>query len=448
MRTPFPLRSLWASLKSRTWKWAWPSIAVLTWGVGMWWAGGASFAHREMASASAAPAQHMPWKLVFRNPDADNIALPDEAEALVRLIYRQLEEGQRAQALETAEHLSTRFPNFQLGQLLFADLLNIELQAPVDGLATADSTQPAAHQRLQELLLESARRLLHPPATELQGKVPAGLLYLDPEQHPFLAVVDAARSRLYWFANRTGIDGQPRLELQLDTYISVGLNGVGKEREGDGRTPLGVYFIQKNLPGASLPDLFGAGALTLNYPNAVDVLREKTGSGIWLHGTPSAQYSRAPQASDGCVVLSNPQMSRLLELDGLRMTPVVIARNMEWLATGEQAQHHQDMLPRLMAWIRDRHAADPSALTDYYSSQFERDGQGLAYWWPRLVPGRKRAQNALEVVSVLGWRDTDQDYIVATLKDPNRRANGKREFLRTYWMQQDGQWKIVFEGPI
>ncbi len=390
----------------------------------------------------------MPWKLVFQSPQVPpHIDLPDEPEALVRLIYRELEAGQRAKALKTAEHLATRFPNFQLGQLLFADLLNIGLQAPIDGVTVTENAQPAAQQRLQELLLESARRLFHPPLTQLQGKVPAGLLYLDPEQHPFLAVVDAARSRLYWFANRTGLDGQPKLELELDTYVSVGLNGIGKEREGDGRTPLGVYFIQKNLPGPSLPDLFGAGALTLNYPNAVDVLRAKTGSGIWLHGTPSAQYSRAPLASDGCVVLSNPQMSRLLQLDALRMTPVMIARQMEWLTVGEQAQHHQNMLPRLMAWIRDRDNPDNPAVRDYYSSRFERDGQNLQYWWPRLTSGRKRTQAALEVVSVLGWRD-DQDYIVATLKDPNRPANGKQEFLRTYWALEDGQWKIVFEGPV
>ena len=434
-------------LPLKSWNWAWPSLVVLVFSLAIWWAGDASVFSN---SRQHPPEQQvpMPWKLVFQSPQLPpHTDLPDEPEALVRLIYRQLEAGQRAEALQTAEHLAARFPNFQLGQLLFADLLNIGLQAPVDGVAFAENAQPAAQQRLQELLLESARRLFHPSLTQLQGKVPAGLLYLDPEQHPFLAVVDAARSRLYWFANRTGLDGQPKLELQLDTYVSVGLNGVGKEREGDGRTPLGVYFIQKNLPDASLPDLFGAGALTLNYPNAVDVLRAKTGSGIWLHGTPSAQYSRAPLASDGCVVLSNPQMSRLLQLDALRMTPVMIARQMEWLTAGEQAQHHQSMLPRLMTWIRDRDNPDNPAVRDYYSDRFERDGQDLQYWWPRLTLGRKRTQAALEVVSVLGWRD-DQDYIVATLKDPNRPVNGKQEFLRTYWIQEGGQWKIVFEGPV
>ena len=114
-----------------------------------------------------------------------------------------------------------------------------------------------------------------------------------------------------WFANRTGSDGQLKLELIKETYVSVGINGVGKIKEGDGKTPLGVYFIQKNLPGATLPDLFGVGALTLNYPNAVDAMRNKTGSGIWLHGTPSAQYSRAPEATDGCVVLANPEMEQI-----------------------------------------------------------------------------------------------------------------------------------------
>ncbi len=266
-----PIRQRLAGPHRRRWRWALPTLVTAVFGAAVWLADDSvSLWPFEHGAAAHAP---MTWHLVMAPQAPAAPALPGSPEQLVRQVYHHLGEGERPQALAVAEHLSERFPNFQLGQLLYADLLNIGLREPVHGPQLGDDIQPAAERRLQELVLESTRRLLHPPTSGLKDKVPAGLLHLDPVQHPYVAAVDASRSRLYWFANRTDAGGQPRLELLMDTYVSVGIQGVGKEREGDGRTPLGVYFIQKNLPGETLPDLFGIGALTLNYPNAVDVMR-------------------------------------------------------------------------------------------------------------------------------------------------------------------------------
>lgn len=378
-----------------------------------------------------------------------HLSLPDTPEQLVRQIYHHLEEGERHQALVVSEHLANRYPTFQLGQLLYADLLNIGLREPVAGPEITDDSQPAAQRRLKELVLESTRRLLHPPATGLKGKVPAGLLHLDPVQHPYVAAVDASHSRLYWFANRTDARGLPHLELLMDTYVSVGAQGVGKEREGDGRTPLGVYFIQKNLSGETLPDLFGMGALTLNYPNAVDVMHKRTGSGIWLHGTPSAQYSRAPQATDGCVVLSNPEMARLLGLGALRLTPVLIARELQWLPAEQPAADREALLARLQSWNQARLQDDETLLRSHYSERFERDNIGLDPWWGKLqIPARSRpTAKPLELLSALRWQD-DEDLMVVTWLDPNRSTRQRNDYLRTYWAREGAAWKIVFEGPV
>jgi len=70
---------------------------------------------------------------------------------------------------------------------------------------------------------------------------------------------------------------------------------VEKVAEGDMRTPLGVYFIGSNLDPKSLKDFYGAGALTLNYPNPYDLRRGKTGSGIWVHGTPPSSTRARPR---------------------------------------------------------------------------------------------------------------------------------------------------------
>ncbi len=427
------------------WRTALPLIVVAVFGAGIWFAQDKS-SWSELWSQDA---RHdpMPWKLVM-DPQLPAPVLPETPEPMVRQIYRHLGEGQRHEALSIAQHLATAYPTFQLGQLLYADLLNMGLREPVDGPEVAQEVLPAAKKRLEELLRETTRRLQHPSLVNIQDKIPSGLLHLDPIHHPYVAFVDASHSRLYWFANRIDAQGQQRLELLMDTYISVGSQGVGKSREGDGRTPLGVYFIKKNLPGDTLPDLFGAGALTLNYPNAVDLMRKRTGSGIWLHGTPSAQYSRAPEATDGCVVLSNPEMTRLLGLGSLRLTPVLIGREIEWQQPAQADTERTPLLTRLQAWNQARVQDNDAALRSHYSDRFQRDGQGMDHWWPRLrATARSRtALQPLTLLSALRWQD-DEDLMVVTWLDPNRSTSQRSEYVRNYWVKDGGRWKIVFEGP-
>ena len=301
--------------------------------------------------------------------------------------------------------------------------------------------------RLNELILESRRRLNRPGANTLQGQVPAALVFLSPQQ-AYIAAVDASQSRLYWFENRSQGHGPPQLQLVKESYISVGARGVGKAMEGDGKTPTGVYFIQKNLPGETLPDLFGVGALTLNYPNAIDLMHKRTGSGIWLHGTPSAQYARAPESTDGCVVLSNPEMRRLLNLPGLRMTPVIIADQLDWVPGEQQTQVFNEFKPALDAWLAARNGTDPDVLKSHYSERFERDDMNLAQWWPRLAQTTlgHHVNKPLDLISALQWKDKAHTMVV-TLKDPNLKAAAQQQLLRTYWQKESGQWKLVFQGP-
>jgi hypothetical protein len=389
----------------------------------------------------------MQWRVAF-NPQAEGSEIPNapDPEQWVRQIYAQLGEGERAQALATASMLAERFPTFQLGQLLYADLLNISSANPVPWPDADEDSAPSVRKRLDELILESKRRLQRVSAQSLQGKIPTALAFLSPQQ-TYVAAVDASKSRLYWFENRSGIDGRLQLHLVKETYISVGINGVGKDKEGDGKTPLGVYFILRNLPGEGLPDLFGVGALTLNYPHAVDVMRKKTGSGIWLHGTPSAQYARAPESTDGCVVLSNPEMRRLLNIPDLRMTPVIIAEELEWVNTDQAGQTWDAFKPVLGQWLQARNGRDPEALKIHYSPRYEQDGMGLAQVWPRLAQttlGYSQAQ-PLELVSVLNWKDQNHSMVV-TMKDPNLNHPQGAAYFLTYWQKENGQWRLVFQG--
>ena len=111
----------------------------------------------------------------------------------------------------------------------------------------------------------------------------------------------------FLFKNQKGVP-----TLIKDFYVTIGKNGAGKYVEGDQKTPVGVYFVTDFISPEELPDLYGDGAFPIDYPNVWDQRHGRTGYGIWLHGTPSKIYSRPPEDSNGCVIVSNQDLNALL----------------------------------------------------------------------------------------------------------------------------------------
>ena len=301
-----------------------------------------------------------------------------DAEARLIEVYRLVGQSRTRDALAKAEALVGDHPTFALAQLVYGDLL-LAQQRPVRTLG--DVPEPIAQaggQALAELREESHLRMKalreRPPA----GAVPAQFLQVSPRTRHAIAI-DASRARLYLFEN-----GPAGMKLIADYYISVGKSGVDKGVEGDLRTPLGVYYITSNLDPKSLKDFYGSGALPINYPNPYDARRGKTGYGIWLHGTPPDQFARAPKASDGCVVLANPDLERIIRTVEVRTTPVVIASFLRWVKpqqAQDEVRHFQDVL---QAWRGAKASGDVSRLMAFYTSDFAVNGKTLADLKPLL----------------------------------------------------------------
>lgn len=395
----------------------------------------------------------LPTRAVSRSEarrQADPTASPD-AEALLLDLYDDELMGRHQQALTRALQLTNQFPHFQLGQFVYAELLNLSLDQPfapeaLDGLPDKnlqDSKKKSAHERMSQLLLELRQRRNSATPVAVPGWLPRNFLQLAADQ-PYALAVDVSRSRLYLLAQSKPEQGAGQWTVLSDLYISAGMYGVGKQVEGDGKTPEGVYFVGGKPPNRSLPDLYGSGALTLNYPNALDNLRGKTGSGIWLHGTPSAEYSRPPLDSDGCVVLSNADMLRLQNL-AVRGAPIVIADKLEWVDPASLQKEREAFHAVLQRWHQAGQTGQESALKAFYSERFQRNGKGLAQWWPLLLAHAKAQPAPLDaqLKSILRWTDQG-DHMIVTLED----ANHDRGLWRLYWAKEGADWKIVFEGSV
>ncbi|MDP2418885.1 MAG: L,D-transpeptidase [Hydrogenophaga sp.] len=374
------------------------------------------------------------------------------AEAQLIEIYQHIGQGEQRDALAKTESLVRAHPNFQLAQLVLGDLLTLQTR-PVHLLGDVPDTKAtAAAEQLAVLRDESRRRLRALIERPPEGHIPTQFLALSTQSRHAIAI-DASRSRLYLFENVAPVNanaqGQrsPQLRLLGDYYISVGLSGIEKEVEGDKRTPLGVYYITSNLDPAGLPDLYGVGALPINYPNPLDIQRGKTGNGIWLHGTPREQFVRAPLASDGCVVMSNPDLDRLLSTVQIRTTPVVIAPELQWVDREALNAERQPFEAALEAWRSLKSQGNLSELKGLYSSRFRSQGRDLAQWWPRMEGEiRTNSQRELQLkdVSMLRWRDTEDTMVVTFGEVAAGQTRGVTK--RQYWMRESDQWKIFFEG--
>jgi len=367
-----------------------------------------------------------------------------QAEAKLLEVYRLIGQGQILPALKQAEALVKAHPNFQLAQLVYGDLLSSRSR-PLRILGDVpDTTARIAAPVLGELREESQMRIKalreRPPA----GTVPSQFLRLSSRNRHAIAV-DASRSRLYLFENTSS-----GLQMIADYYISVGKLGVEKSVEGDLRTPLGVYFITSTISQRKLKDLYGAGALPINYPNPLDTRRGKTGSGIWLHGTPSAQFARPPKASDGCVVLANPDLEFIMNTVEIRNTPVVIAPSLKWVPP-------QSILPEvsvfegvLQSWRTAKSTGNLPRTLSFYAPDFNNEGQNLSAWTSIVQKEMTKAAGreiALKDLSVLRWTDNGTDTMVVTFGEViEGTITGPKK--RQYWVRQGNQWKIFFEGII
>ena len=366
-----------------------------------------------------------------------------QAEARLIEIYKLIGQAKTRQALPLAERLVREHPNFQLAQLVYGDLLTAQL-GPVRTMGNVpDTTAKAAAQQLVDLRKESQLRLQALRDRPAAGLIPSQLTNLS-SQNKHVIAIDTSRARLYLFENST-----TGLKLLNDYYISVGKSGIEKTAEGDLRTPLGVYFVTSNLDPKSLKDFYGSGALPINYPNQLDMKRGKTGSGIWLHGSPPAQFSRAPLATDGCVVLANPDLERIIRTVRVRTTPVVIAQSLKWVAPQTIKADNKPFEDAFRAWQSAKSSGDMSRLMTWYSSDFISHGKTISQWTPALQAELKKLDGRnieLKDVSYLRWTDANDTMVVTFGELAQGAKTGQTK--RQYWMRQGDQWKIFFEGII
>ncbi len=317
-------------------------------------------------------------------------------------VFEAIEANQIDVALKRVDALIADYPNFRLAHLVRGDLL-LARARPLETFGNVVKTVP--RERLDGLRDEALARLRAQRLRPTEDRLPRYVLQLNPEQKHAL-VVDSRRSRLYVYAND---GGKPR--LIADYYVTLGKNGIDKTREGDQKTPVGVYHVTANLPRKKLTDFYGAGAFPIN---------------------------------------ANPDLESVGQRLQIGLTPVIIADEIEWSDAGSLETERSGLAAALEQWRADWQSRDTERYLAHYSQRFSSLGQDYAAWG-----AHKRKVNAakswikvgLGRVTMLRYPH-ERDMVVVTF-DQDYRSDGLSNVMkkRQYWAKEAGRWKILYEGP-
>jgi murein L,D-transpeptidase YafK len=159
---------------------------------------------------------------------------------------------------------------------------------------------------------------------------------------------------------------------QLDKIKAIVGGGKGdKVKEGDFKTPTGSYDLLSKL--SKLNQFYGPFAYNTDYPNLYDVVNQKNGHGIWLHGLP-LNGERAT-SSKGCMVIDNNALQKLDKEADLKKTVLIIDDQALQKTTKEEiAIIISSMYQWKDAWVKN----DLKRYLSFYDIRFKRfDGMDL-----------------------------------------------------------------------
>jgi murein L,D-transpeptidase YafK len=201
-----------------------------------------------------------------------------------------------------------------------------------------------------------------------------------------------------------------------------------------------------------LPDFYGPRAFPISYPNDWDRMNGRGGHGIWLHGTPSDTYSRAPWATDGCVVLTNDDLEKLSKYVDVSRTPVVIGQSVEWRDPISWDTQREGFMHAFDRWKADWESLDPERYFAHYSPSFRTEGGTEFAAWK----AQKRKVNAAKAWVKVGIGELSvfaypgvKDMVMVTFEQDYRSSNlSNRTTKRMYWIREGNAWRILHETVV
>lgn len=271
-----------------------------------------------------------------------------------------------------------------------------------------------------------------------RGAIPDSLVEMQEGAAAILVEKDAHRLSIY-----KCVGGRPVLAT---TYQVTTGQGIGdKRREGDLRTPEGVYFFTRFIDGSRLPAEYGAGAIVMDYPNPLDQLQGKNGDGIWLHATDEPARLKQPYSTRGCVVLSNEHFSAIKRSVVLHYTPIIVTRQARLVSEVELATDRAQVEDMVERWRQAWERAEVRTYLSCYDSRFRSRGMNLSRYAAYKTDVFGRSRDIHVTLSDLQIYREGSLLAAQFFQDFRSNLMGGRGGKTLHCIRTDSGWKIIGE---
>jgi len=175
--------------------------------------------------------------------------------------------------------------------------------------------------------------------------------------------------------NLYSVDQNKKFKFKQKYSAYTGKIKGDKVKEGDLKTPIGIYQIVKKLSKeTNLDSFYGPLAFVTSYPNTYDSYRGKNGSGIWIHGLPTQQ--ERDEFTRGCIAINNPNIESLDK--NIDITKTILIINSSEVKKNISKDILASILSQLYAWRYAWIYNDINNYLDFYSPEFVRyDGMDI-----------------------------------------------------------------------
>ena len=212
-----------------------------------------------------------------------------------------------------------------------------------------------------------------------------------------------------------------------------------KVKEGDLRTPIGVYQLTKKI--YKLDSFYGPLAFVTSYPNIYDKFRGKNGSGIWIHGFPTQQ--KRDEFTKGCIAINNNNIKGLDKEINIKNTLLII--NQSETQNDITKTVLTSILAQLYSWRYSWLYNDINGYLKFYANDFIReDGMNFDRFkkYKTRIFNKKESKSILfNKIAVIPYPNTKNIYQI-TFEELYKSKNYKFEGEKTLMVRLDDKNKI------
>jgi len=168
------------------------------------------------------------------------------------------------------------------------------------------------------------------------------------------------------------LDKNNTYTLQREYSAYTGKNKGDKFKEGDLRTPIGIYTLTKKI--SKLDSFYGPLAFVTSYPNSYDKYMGRDGHGIWIHGLPTNE--QRDDFTKGCIAINNKSIKCLDKHFDIEKTLLII--NKDDVNHNVSKETLSILLSNLYSWRYTWLYNNIDNYLDFYSTSFIRF-DGMVY---------------------------------------------------------------------